>query len=106
MITQPAKKESPKSTSYVTSGKLLSCLTSPLYILHVLWFAFLQLRLVFFVGVLNRWLSALAEGDLDDGLVLIFLSRIAHSLVTVSDNLLCLMTHNSPALLVGGLKPR
>ena len=74
MITQSLKKEDGKSTSYVTSEKLLSSLTSPLYILHVLWFAFLQLRLFFFVGVLNRWLSSLADGDLDDGLVLTFLS--------------------------------
>ena len=72
MITQSLKKER-KSTSYVTSEKLLSSLTSPLYILHVLWFAFLQLRLFFFVGVLNRWLSSLADGNLDNGLVLTFL---------------------------------
>nr|KAG5695469.1 hypothetical protein BaRGS_011311 [Batillaria attramentaria] len=62
--SQPADVDG-KITSYVTSPSLLKSMASPLFLLHVLWFCVLQLRFFFFLGVMNRWLTQLTDGDLE-----------------------------------------
>ncbi|KAK7456520.1 hypothetical protein BaRGS_00039376 [Batillaria attramentaria] len=38
---------------------IMSCILSPVYILHVIWLSILQLRFYYFIGSLNTWLNAL-----------------------------------------------
>lgn len=38
---------------------LLSCVLSPVYILHVIWLTILQLRFYYFIASLNTWLTSL-----------------------------------------------
>ncbi|XP_005102603.1 solute carrier family 43 member 3 [Aplysia californica] len=44
---------------------LMSCIVSPIYILHVIWLSILQLRFYFLLGSLNKSLEDLLDNDKD-----------------------------------------
>lgn len=44
-----------------------SCLKSPMFFFMSFWAIVIQLQLLFVLGIMNPWLTWLADGDLDDG---------------------------------------